>query len=53
LENGIRKSFEMPQRAYEESNGVDLKPDLKIDTSNMHPDDVFKTVVDHINNNPK
>jgi predicted kinase len=53
LENGVKTPFVMPERAYKDSAAVDMKPHLKLDTSEMHPDDVFKTVVDHINNNPK
>jgi hypothetical protein len=45
----------MPERAYNDSFKVqnDIKPDLRIDTSHMKPEDVFKQTVEHIKNNPK
>jgi predicted kinase len=52
-DQGSKVNFEMPERAFYDSNAINLSPDLQINTSNMSADDVFKTVIDHIHNNPK
>lgn len=48
-DNNQKVSFQMPERAYNQSSQVSITPDLKVDTTNLTPDDVFSRVLDHIN----
>jgi len=49
LVNGNQfQSFIMPDRAYFDSSKIDLNADLKIDTSCITKEDVFKIVIDSL-----
>lgn len=48
MEDGKRVPFVMPDRAYNESSQVFVPPDLHIDTTNLHPDEVFSQALNHI-----
>ena len=47
--DGVKETFVMPYRAYEDSSQVDLEPELKINTTDLTPEEVFNRVVEYIN----